>query len=932
MAHIATDNVVAFSQANASGANTRRRNVSAESTSVINGCRDIALTRICASLGEAFNKIEDELFQLATAESDRDAQNMYLEARTQAREKRKDIEGAFRSQFVSFFDQKMVGKKDEPVEKTARGRYNLDQLSLVEDDTLTEDIAVNDISKRLNDKCDEELRALSQRMGFLLSEPELADEANPISPDTVVRALKVACDQMTSGFQTKLTVLKMMEEHMAEEMLSVYRDINTHLIAKHIMPTIRPTFRKAQTHITKKSGANNAANVQNQDDPGYISRDHQGAKETAYSAQFASADDRRRSANGGFAHEQMGIGGAMPGNSAAEIFHSLQQLIAGGAIFGGNAGASAKREYRSVSTDSFAPLPPGANFANYAADFVSADVAGVNAHGLNAHGLNTNDAPVGDNAASAASGITSDALVAALSQMQQQWLMSGGAGANAGVQVNGQANGQAHGKISASGSQATQGAHYQAINNFVPGQSLVADLNVLREIKAQSVASGSNQVDNMTIDIVAMLFDYVFDDKSIPDTIKALIARLQIPVLKVAIIDKAFFSKKSHPVRRLLDNLAEASVAFAGEASRDDPLYKKIEAIVDRVHGEFDTDITLFENMIVEFEEFLRARETANADIIEQSARAMHEREKREMARLVAQTEAEQRASQSDLPAPVAAILKGPWARVLERVYLRDGGRNARFQEAIETAEQLVWSVSPKADASQRRDLVAALPLLLRRLQEGLDVAGVEKQDRERFFAALVDCHAAAVKAGLRGESVASLFAASHRDEAIEPLFEKLIQEERAREAAATNINRSGVARIQFTDNGVEIEEVIATEGGTQTSVVSTDGEENSNSHTYEFSSADTTDDSIPPAELKRGTWVEFIHDGKQKIRAKLSWVSPLKGVYLFTNPGANEALSIAPDALHRQLRLGAARIIEGSSLIDRAVDRMVNSLSGASA
>jgi hypothetical protein len=688
----------------------------------------------------------------------------------------------------------------------------------------------------------------------------------------------------------------MMEQHMAEEMLSVYRDINTHLIAKHIMPTIRPTFRKAQTHIVKKSSANANANT-TQDEM------------VAGGDMHSQNNDRRGQATGGFAQNVMGMSGAMPGNSAAEIFHTLQQLMSGGTNFGSmNASPG---EYKSVTTGSFAPVPPGMNAQNFAPHFSatgqSANMGGVFQTGSPDVGQASN----ANNANNANTvGVTSDALIAALSQMQQQWMQK-----NAGS------------------------ANFNAVNNFVPGESAVADLNVLRAIKAEGIAQGSNQVDTMTIDIVAMLFDYVFDDKSIPDTIKALIARLQIPVLKVAILDKAFFSKKSHPVRRLLDTLADASVAFAGEASRDDPLYKKIEVIVDRVHGEFDTDVALFEQMIVEFEEFLRARETANADIIEQSARAMHEREKREMARLVAQAECEQRASQVDLPAPVAAILKGPWSRVLERVYLRDGGRNARFLEALETAEQLVWSVAPKADASQRRDLVAALPLLLRRLQEGLDIASVEKQDRDRFFAALVDCHAAAVKAGLRGESVASLFAAANRDEAVEPLFEKLIAEERQREVAAANINRSGVARIQFTDKGVEIEEVIATKDGAATSVVSdadASNENNANDNgQYEFSSASspvTADDSIPPAELKRGTWVEFIHDGKQKIRAKLSWVSPLKGVYLFTNPGATEALSIAPDALHRQLRLGAARIIEGSSMIDRAVDRMVTSLSGVAA
>jgi hypothetical protein len=87
---------------------------------------------------------------------------------------------------------------------------------------------------------------------------------------------------------------------------------------------------------------------------------------------------------------------------------------------------------------------------------------------------------------------------------------------------------------------------------------------------------------------------------------------------------------------------------------------------------------------------------------------------------------------------------------------------------------------------------------------------------------------------------------------------------------------------------------------------------------------------AAPPLELKRGTWIEFLQAGGKKVRAKLTWVSPLKGVYLFTNSAASEALSVAPEALQGQLLRGEARLIEATSIIDRAVDHMVHSLSHA--
>jgi len=97
--------------------------------------------------------------------------------------------------------------------------------------------------------------------------------------------------------------------------------------------------------------------------------------------------------------------------------------------------------------------------------------------------------------------------------------------------------------------------------------------NVLRELKVTSVGTGMNQLDSMTLDIVAMLFDQLFDDPKIPIAVKGFIGRMQIPMLKVAIADKEFFSKKTHPARRLLDTLGEISSRLPADFNVSNPLY-----------------------------------------------------------------------------------------------------------------------------------------------------------------------------------------------------------------------------------------------------------------------------------------------------------------------------------------------------------------------
>ena len=273
--------------------------------------------------------------------------------------------------------------------------------------------------------------------------------------------------------------------------------------------------------------------------------------------------------------------------------------------------------------------------------------------------------------------------------------------------------------------------------------------NVLRDLQESPLGAKANQLESMTIEMVAMLFDFIFETRDLPDGIKALLARLQIPVLKAAMLDGAFFAKKSHPSRLLVNELAQAGLGWSPVMGQEDPLYRQIDAIVHQILDNFSDDLSIFDEQRVELEAFLAAEEKAAEENIQSTAEEINQRDRQQIATVVAKAEIEKRIEGSPVPNFLAAFLRQNWQGTLQNVYLEEGEESESWGSCVTTLEDLVWSVQPKKTPEDRRHLVALLPSLLKRLSAGMHNRHWAAEDREAFMSNLVEAHAAAVKPSL---------------------------------------------------------------------------------------------------------------------------------------------------------------------------------------
>lgn len=387
--------------------------------------------------------------------------------------------------------------------------------------------------------------------------------------------------------------------------------------------------------------------------------------------------------------------------------------------------------------------------------------------------------------------------------------------------------------------------------------------------------------DEDTIDLVGMLFEYILQDRNLPAQMQAMLGRLQIPFLKVALLDKHLFARRTHPARVLLDSLAQACVGWSEDSDRDHRLYGKVKEIVESLLKDFEDDLGIFDRLRVDFEAFADTNKR-RADLAEQRAgEATRGREKLLDARRTAAREIMLRIESRTMPEMIRNLLSRPWANYLVLVLLRQGDSSDEWRHALRFADELVWSVQPKQNGAERERLAAVLPQLEKTLRHGLATVAFDETDVRRLM------------------------------QQLNVLYQSLLQP-----AAPTAVTEA--PELELTDPLPAASQEVGD------SVMSVIAEEEPAA-----APLDSVEERWIAAvrELKVGTWIEFLDEQGAKERAKLSWISPISSKYLFVNRKGLKVADRTLVQLASDLAEARVTVLEEVPLFDRALDAIVERL-----
>lgn len=407
------------------------------------------------------------------------------------------------------------------------------------------------------------------------------------------------------------------------------------------------------------------------------------------------------------------------------------------------------------------------------------------------------------------------------------------------------------------------------------------------------------RVDDDSINLVSMLFEFILGDHNLPVPMKAVLGRLQIPMLKVALLDKTFFSLGAHPARKLLNELAKAALSWnePADISRD-ALFNKVSSVVDRVLNEFDNDVGIFAPLLDEFGQFVGG-ERRKADLIEQRTRDAEEglgktqRARAEVGKLI-----NDKAAGKRLPAAAVSIFREGWSNYLFLLFVKEGTDSEIWANGVQVVDDLIWSVSPDDSFGHRSALLKMIPSLLKRLREGMNAISFSKNRMRELFSELEGIHMAC----LRSKPEVS-------DDAIDT------------PASIANAQLADVSEQQSHNQaGDKSNKAVVSEIIVEAPVLEPlDTEETSATSDNEYA---TVVDSMVV-----GAWVEFASAGEEKTRCKLAAIIRASGKYIFVNRVGIKVAEYTRSRLIDAAQQGIFSMLDNALLFDRALESVIGHL-----
>jgi len=292
----------------------------------------------------------------------------------------------------------------------------------------------------------------------------------------------------------------------------------------------------------------------------------------------------------------------------------------------------------------------------------------------------------------------------------------------------------------------------------------------------KSVASSDEE--KAIIEIIALMFQSILNEDRIPAGIRIWFARLQVPVLRVALAEPAFFNDTEHPARQLIDRMGACVLGFEAAALNGTTLEAEVKRVVQVIEQYPDTGSRVFQLVLKEFQKFLEKNLTGQTATARELVSLAQQIEQKETLAIQYTIQLRDMLLEMPVDSDVREFLFKQWSDVLAMSAIRFGAEHENTQKFKKAALDLVWSASAKPSKEERAKVIRQLPLLQTVLRQGLTLSNIVGERQDEMIKSLMDIVAEAFLAKTNEIPQERIIALAERLAHLEDALDEVVTEE----------------------------------------------------------------------------------------------------------------------------------------------------------
>lgn len=403
-------------------------------------------------------------------------------------------------------------------------------------------------------------------------------------------------------------------------------------------------------------------------------------------------------------------------------------------------------------------------------------------------------------------------------------------------------------------------------------------------------------------DLLSRLYDQILADPHLPAPVKARLARLQVAVSRLAMVDLSLLRRQDHPTWLLLNRVAAHGMGFDRADDAQLQLFLGfLDEQIEELVSQPQLSAALFQKAQLSVRDFIaQAASQRNAPNTEALAVLERQQMREQWQRLIKEQITDQLAEATgtaEVSPMLRAFLRSVWVDVIVEAMVQNGRESAAAQSHIELVDALLTSLHPPANSAERERLRRMLPGLVQQLERGMEAVGLASDKRRLLLDDLMQVHGRLLLGPATPKQAPEQLAAAARELSPAELTRRMLAERESQLPSAffqTRIDRGVLPTVPLP---------LPTE---------------------------TRRDAIDSwmEQLQLGTWHHMFVQSEW-ITAQITWISENEQMFHFVGQDSAQQHTLTRGAIEQLLANGLIAHIDEQSLVQRAIEQLMHTLDG---